>query len=70
MRVQASDNPTAQDRIVAYLIADDAPAVDWLREMGLEAANEDGAWKLTAPGEVAMARFHGLVHQPGPARRL
>ena len=45
--------------IVAYLVADDPPAVDWLEDMGVVAIDENGAWRLTALGEVAMARFNG-----------
>ena len=47
------------DHIVAYLVADDPPAVDRLENMGVVATDENGAWRLTALGEVAMARFNG-----------
>ena len=40
-------------------MADDPPAVDWLDGMGVVAIAENGAWRLTALGEVAMARFNG-----------
>ena len=50
------------DHIVAYLVADDPPAVDWLEDMGVVAVDENGAWRLTALGEVAMARFNGRYH--------
>ena len=58
-----ADNPSPMnDHIVAYLVADDPPAVDWLEDMGVVAVDENGAWRLTALGEVAMARFNGRYH--------
>ena len=55
-----ADNPSPMnEHIVAYLVADDPPAVDWLEDMGVVAIDENGAWRLTALGEVAMARFNG-----------
>lgn len=64
MQAQASVKPAAEERIVAYLIADDAPSADWLREMGVEAVDEKGAWRLTALGDAAMARFYGRAQPP------
>jgi len=59
-----TDNPSPRnDHIVAYLVADDPPAADWLEDMGVVAINENGAWRLTALGEVAMARFNGRYAQ-------
>ena len=55
-----TDTPSPMnDHIVAYLVANDPPAVDWLEDMGVVAIAENGAWRLTALGEVAMARFNG-----------
>jgi hypothetical protein len=47
------------DHVVAYLVADDPPASDWLEDNGVVAIDENGVWRLTALGEVAMARFNG-----------
>ena len=43
----------------AYLVVDDPHAVDWLEDTGVVAIAENGAWRLTALGEVAMTRFNG-----------
>jgi hypothetical protein len=61
---------TVSDRVVAYLVSDDAPAVDWLENMGVVAVDEDGAWKLTALGEAAMARFNGRYQSSEPVLHL
>ena len=65
-----ADNPSPiNDHVVAYLVADDPPAVDWLEDMGVVAVDENGAWRLTALGEVAMARFNGR-NRAEPVLRL
>ena len=68
--MHADNSSAVSDRVVAYLMADDAPAVDWLENMGIVAVDENGAWKLTALGESAMARFDGRYQASEPVLRL
>jgi hypothetical protein len=70
MRPLSYGTPPAGDRLVAVLIADSAPDADWLEQTGVTAVGENGTWRLTAPAQVAMARFDGrsgldAVERPG-----
>jgi hypothetical protein len=57
--MHATNPSPTNDNVVAYLVADDPPAADWLEDMGVVAVAENGAWRLTALGEVGMARLNG-----------
>ena len=57
--MQATNPSPINGHVVAYLVADHPPAADWLEDMGVVASNENGAWRLTTVGKVAMAKING-----------